>query len=339
MLYVIRFTSKGIYCPQADVYLDPWRPVEKAIITHGHSDHARLGMGTYITHPCSVPSIRLRLGPDIRIRTVQFGEAFIINGVRFSLHPAGHIWGSAQVRMEYKGEIWVFSGDYKTKNDGISGEFEPVRCHTFITESTFGLPVFTFPDQAEEFLRVNQWWAENRAAGKACILTGYSLGKAQRLIAGADPSIGPVYLHGAIYNMNRVLIDAGLPIPDYPQLDYTAPRDLYRGALIIAPPSAIGSPWMKRFYPYATAMASGWMNLRGMRRRRAADRGFVISDHADWEELNTAVRETGAERVYVTHGYTSVFSRWLGERGLESYEVKTEFKGETVEPDKEEEDT
>jgi putative mRNA 3-end processing factor len=327
---LLEFNDRGIYCAQADVYIDPWKPVKRALITHGHSDHARWGHDHYLCTRSAKPVIRLRLGP-IQVETMDFGETKSINGVKFSFHPAGHIIGSAQIRVEYQGEVWVASGDYKLENDGLSEPFEPVRCHTFITESTFGLPVYKWRPQAEIFAEINAWWLQNRAEGKVSVLAGYALGKAQRLMSGLDTSIGTIFTHGAVENVNEVLRAQGIKLPAAQRLTQATKKNEYPGSIIIAPPSAIGSPWVSRFSPSSLGLASGWMSLRGARRRRNADRGFVLSDHADWDELNTAIAATGATRVIVTHGYTDVFSRWLQEKGLESFGVKTAFEGEILE--------
>ncbi|MDJ0639999.1 MAG: ligase-associated DNA damage response exonuclease [Paracoccaceae bacterium] len=321
---VLTFTDRGIYCPAADVYIDPWRPVDRALITHGHADHARAGMGHYLCTDTAAPVIRHRLG-EIDVQTVGFGEPLSLGGARVSFHPAGHVPGSAQIRVEVGGEVWVVSGDYKLDADGVSEPFEPVRCDTFITECTFGLPVFNWAPPDEVARDINGWWARNAAAGRYSICGAYSLGKAQRILAALDPSIGPILTHGAIEGTNEVLRGQGIALPETqrvtPETDFKA----MKGAFVLAPPSALGSTWAGRFRPASTAFASGWMALRGVRRRRAADRGFVMSDHADWAGLNRAIRETGAERVFVTHGYTSVFQRWLAEQGYDAGVVETEF--------------
>jgi putative mRNA 3-end processing factor len=296
-------------------------------------------MDHYIAHQASVPVLKHRLSPDISAAGYSYSEPFTINGVRVSFHPAGHILGSAQVRVEYKGEIWVASGDYKLQDDHISPAFEPVKCHTFITESTFGLPVYRWQPQEEVFAQVNEWWSTNASRNKASVLLGYSLGKAQRLLQNVDHSIGPVYTHGAIDNINQLFIAQGIALKPSERVTPLIPKSAYRNALIIAPTSAINSPWLRRFEPYSLGIASGWMALRGARRRRAADRGFVLSDHADWNELNTAIRATGAEKVYVTHGYTSAFARWLQENGTEAWEARTEYEGELAEISGQAEDT
>ena len=330
---LLRFAKSGIYCPQADVYIDPWKRVDKALITHAHADHARWGMKQYLAHKDSVPVMRLRLGEEIDVQAVEFGEKIFINGVEISFHPAGHIIGSAQIRLAYKGEVWVVSGDYKVQDDGISGAFQPIACTHFITESTFGLPVYQWQPQAEVMQQINQWWAENAAAGRASLISAYSLGKAQRISEHLDRSIGPVFTHTAVENTNTVLRQHGIslksttPIGKKGEDSYT--KADFRNAIIIAPPGAIDSQWSKRFQPFSLGVASGWMNLRGARRRRAADRGFVLSDHADWAGLNRAVKATGAEQVFVTHGYSDIFSRYLREQGLNAQVVRTEFGEET----------
>lgn len=326
---LIEFTDKGIYCPRAGVYLDPWQPVDKALITHGHADHARPGHGRYLATAAAAPVIRHRLG-EIAIETVSFGEKRSINGVSFSFHPAGHIPGSAQIRAEYKGEVWVFTGDYKTEPDGLSDPFEPLRCDTFITECTFGLPVFKWQPQDRVIDEINDWWRTNASEGRASVIGAYSLGKAQRVLAGIDSSIGPIFTHGAVENVNEVLRTQGLSLPDTRRVTPESGKKLFAGSLVVAPPSALGSAWMRRLGPASTAFASGWMMLRGVRRRRAADRGFVLSDHVDWNQLNDAVRATGAECVYVTHGYTSIFRRWLESQGYDARVVDTEYEGESL---------
>lgn len=328
---LLQFTDKGIYCAAANVYIDPWRQVDKAIITHAHSDHARWGMKHYLCHHQSVNLIKTRLNENISIEGKNYNESFNINGVKFSLHPAGHIIGSAQVRVEYAGEVWVVSGDYKTEADGTCVPFEPVRCNTFITECTFGLPVYNWKPQAEIINDINSWWQENNAAGVNSVIFAYSLGKAQRIICNVNHSIGKIFTHGAVENMNKALRETGIVIPE--TIGITKDTDIkqIKGALIVAPPSADDSPWLKKFQPYKTAIASGWMALRGARRRRNVDRGFVMSDHADWKGLNEAVNATGCENVIATHGYTEIFTRWLCEQGYHAITEKTQFEGELIE--------
>jgi len=327
-MQLLQFTDRGIYCPQAGVYIDPWKPVDKAIISHGHSDHAYAGHQHYLCTTEALPVVRHRLYLEGNIQGLPYGENLSINGVNFSLHPAGHIPGSAQVRVEHDGEVWVFSGDYKLQHDGISEPFEPIRCHVFITESTFGLPIYKWKSQAEIFEDINAWWRKNKLEGKTSVITGYTLGKSQRILQNVDPSIGKIFTHGAVDSVNRVMRAQGIPLRDAPRVSDETPKEDLKGALIICPPSAVGSPWVRRFLPYSLGVASGWMKLRGTRRRRGADRGFALSDHADWDDLNTAVRETGAEKVFVTHGYSEIFAHWLNSQGIEAHEVKTRFEGE-----------
>jgi putative mRNA 3-end processing factor len=327
---LLSFTEKGIYCEQGDFYIDPWKPVPKALITHGHSDHSRWGHRQYISTKSSRPVIKHRLGP-INIHGVDFGEEFSVNGVKVSFHPAGHIIGSAQIRVEYKGEVWVASGDYKTEDDGLATAFSPIRCHSFITESTFGLPVYKWKPQEEVFKEINNWWRQNKEEGKVTLLTGYSLGKAQRLLQGLDESIGKIYTHGAIENINEVMRKQGIPLKETIRITPKTNNKDFIGNMVMAPPSSAGSVWMKKFKPVSIGIASGWMALRGTRRRRAVDRGFVLSDHADWDGLNEAIAATGAEKVIVTHGYTEIFKKWLMQKGLEVATEKTEFEGELSE--------
>lgn len=325
---LLEFTNKGIYCRRADVFIDPWKPVRKALITHGHADHSRYGHKHYLCTESAMPVIRYRLGGDIDVQTVSFGEQVLINGVRFSFHPAGHIVGSAQIRIEYKGEVWVVSGDYKTENDGISEPFEAIHCHTFITESTFGLPIYSWIPQKDLFSEINAWWRTNKELGKTTVLAGYALGKAQRIIQHLDESIGDIYTHGAVENVNEIIRHQGVALKPTIRVTPDMPKEKFQGSIVIATPSAVGSSWMKKFMPYSIGVASGWMRLRGARRRRSVDRGFPLSDHADWKGLNQAIEATGAERVYVTHGYTTTFSKWLSEKGIEAARVETQFEGE-----------
>ena len=328
---LLEFTDKGIYCPQAKVYLDPWKPVEKALITHGHSDHAYSGHQYYLCTKDAMPVIQYRLNTTNQIQTIAYDETTNINGVNFSFHPAGHILGSAQIRAEYQGEVWVFSGDYKIHDDGLAAPFEPVHCHTFITESTFGLPVFKWKQQDKIFEEINTWWRKNSSEGKVSILAGYALGKAQGILLNVDASIGNIFVHGAIENINNIIRSQGFALPATTLVTKESKKQDWSGALILCPPSAIGSPWIRKFHPYSLGIASGWMNLRGVRRRRGADRGFALSDHADFDGLNWAIKQTGAEQVYVTHGYSEIFAQWLRESGLDAKEVKTQYEGEESE--------
>ena len=318
---------EGLYCAAGDFYVDPWRPVERAVITHAHADHARRGHRHYLAAAPAAGVLRARLG-DISLQAVPYGEAVDVGGVRVSLHPAGHVLGSAQVRIAHRGEVWVLSGDYRVETDATCAGFEPVRCHTFVTESTFGLPIYRWAPQAAVFAGIDAWWRGNAEAGRASVLFCYAFGKAQRILAGVDASIGPIVCHGAIEPLNRAYRAEGVALPPTRLVSEVSDRATLGRALVLAPPSAGGSTWMRRFPDPGDAFASGWMALRGARRRRAVDRGFVLSDHADWPGLQQAIGASGAERVFVTHGYVPVMVRWLEEQGLDARSFDTEFGGE-----------
>jgi putative mRNA 3-end processing factor len=321
---LIEFTNKGLYCSTGKFFIDPWQPADKAVITHAHSDHARPGSNSYLCHHLTKPLLELRLGPH-NFQPVGWNEPIDINGVKVSLHPAGHIIGSSQVRVEYKGEVCVVSGDYKIENDGLSGQFEPVKCNTFITESTFGLPIYNWKSQEEIFNNIQNWILQNHADGKTSVLMAYSLGKAQRLLPCIEATGLPIFLHGAVYNVHQALVNAGIKLPSVQRVQPEMSKETFKGNVVIAPGSADGTPWMKRFSPYSVGVCSGWMQVRGNLRRRNADAGFALSDHADWNGLLCAIKATGAEKVYVTHGFQAAFSRYLNESGIEAAEVKTEY--------------
>lgn len=304
----------------------------KALITHAHSDHARSGMGAYLAAQSGIGVLKERIGADSKVEGIAYGEERRIGETRVSFHPAGHLLGSAQIRVEHKGEVWVVTGDYKTASDVSCEAFSPVRCHTLITESTFGLPVYQWPDSAVVFEQINQWWRQNQAAGRTSILFAYALGKAQRVLCGVDPSIGPIGVHGAVERMLPHYRAAGRPIPDTVRAGEETAQDLKGRGLIIAPGSAQNTPWVRRFAPYSLGFASGWMLVRGARRRQALDRGFILSDHVDWKGILQTVDQSQAARIGVTHGYAQPLIRWLKEtRGLDAYEVSTRFTGEVSE--------
>lgn len=319
---------QGLYCPPGDFYIDPWRGVDRAVITHAHGDHARLGSANYLAARPAENVLRTRLG-NVALQTIDYGEPIEINGVRVSLHPAGHVLGSAQVRIEQAGSVWVASGDYKVEPDATCAPFEPVRCETFITESTFGLPIYRWDDSRRVMADINAWWSANADSGRTSVLFCYAFGKAQRVLSGVDPTIGRIVVHGAIEPLNRAYRASGIALPPTQLVSETDQTDLAR-ALVLAPPSAQGTPWLRRFGDYSDAFASGWMRLRGTRRRRALDRGFALSDHADWPGLMQAIQATGAEQVIVTHGQIPVMVRWLAEQGLASSSFETEYGDEEI---------
>jgi len=336
---LLQLTDAGLYCALGDFYIDPWSPVKRAVITHAHADHARPGHGKYLCSAEGEAVLRARLS-DIELEALPYGQRKKIGDVTVSLHPAGHIIGSAQVRVEHKGQVWVVTGDYKTEADSTCTPFELQRCNTFVCESTFGLPVYRWEPQANVFAEMNAWWRNNAAAGRASVVYAYALGKAQRVLAGLEANIGPIYCHGSVMRMNtaysetqRSVAPALKPLPGTIYAGEEAGKqrgERFAGALILAPPSADGTPWLRRFGDYASAFVSGWMRLRGARRRRAVDRGFVLSDHADWPALTQTIRDTGCEQVWVTHGYSAVLARWAAEQGLQAATLRTQFEEETT---------
>ena len=320
--------SSGLYCAAGDFYVDPWEPVERAVITHAHADHLRPGSRQYLTARSGLTLVQTRAGSEARVEGVEYGAPVDLNGVRVSFHPAGHILGSSQVRIEHRGEVWAVSGDYKLASDPTCAPFEPVRCHTFVTESTFGLPIFRWQDTGIALGEINAWWRGNQEAGKASVLFAYPLGKAQRVLAGIDSAIGSIYTHGAVETFNRIYRDAGVALAATSYARSAPMRTDWSRALIIAPPLSKTNPWLRRFGDFSTAMASGWMRIRGTRRRGSIDRGIVLSDHADWPALLSTIRDSGAERVWVTHGYRTALAQWLSEIGLDAHTIETHFEGE-----------
>jgi putative mRNA 3-end processing factor len=324
-------TAEGWYCPAAGIHIDPWRPVARAVITHAHADHALRGNGAYLATPESARLLRARLGPGITVQELPYGEPLAIGSLRLSFHPAGHLLGSAQVRLEHAVGVWVVTGDFKRDPDPTCAPFEPLRCHTLLTECTFGLPVFRWPAPAEVMAEIGDWWRENAAAGRPSLILAYSLGKAQRILAGIDAAIGPIFAHGAVEQISQVYREAGVRLPPTRPMPETRSKEEIAGALVLAPPAADGSPWMRRAAGAGRAFASGWMQIRGNRRRRAVDRGFVLSDHADWSRLLATIHESGAERILLTHGYAAEMERFLTERGFAAEAVGTDSGGERVE--------
>jgi putative mRNA 3-end processing factor len=325
---LLELTESGLFCRNGNFYIDPWQAVERAVITHAHADHARRGSKKYLVSKSSANLLRQRLGNDIDVQPMEYSEALYINGTKLSLHPAGHILGSAQVRIEHRGEVWVVSGDYKTEADPTCAPFEQLKCNTFVTESTFGLPVFKWRPQAEIFADINSWWKTNQSQEKTSVLFAYSLGKAQRVIAGLDATLGPILTHGAVENMNQCYRQAGIALPATRHLAAVADKKEFAGAMVIAPPTADKPSWTKKFSETGKAFASGWMQIRGMRRRRAVDRGFALSDHSDWNGLTRTILNTGAESIWVTHGYSAELVQYLQEKGLDAREVQTQFRNE-----------
>lgn len=325
---MIESTDKGLYCAAGGFYIDPWQPVEKALVTHAHADHARPGSAAYL---CAAPGLGLlkRRLPDATIEAIPYGERRAIGDVHVSLHPAGHILGSAQVRVEHRGEVWVVSGDYKRADDPTCAAFEPVACHTLITEATFALPVYTWDPAADVVNEIVAWWSENRVEGRASVLFCYVLGKAQRILALLRGRIdAPVRLHGAMEAATEAYREAGVEMAAAERIGEQERGKALAGALVLAPLSARGTTWMRRLPHPSTAFASGLMRVRGVRRQRAFDRGFVLSDHADWPALLATIEETGATKVLATHGWSDALARYLAERGRETGTLRTAYEGE-----------
>ncbi|MEN2992037.1 MAG: ligase-associated DNA damage response exonuclease [Bacteroidia bacterium] len=315
----------GLYCVPGDFYLDPWAPVARAVITHAHSDHARRGSEAYLCAAENAPLLRHRLG-NIRLQTLAWGETLSQNGLRLSLHPAGHIRGSAQVRLEYRGEVWVFTGDYKRWVDPTTAPFEPIRAHGLISESTFGLPIYQWSAPAEVMAAIVAWWESCRKEGKNALLYAYTLGKAQRILALLSEA-GPCYVHKSIAAINYLYEQAGVKLGKWQVLVPEAlPR--LKGALCILPPAAQKARWLSQLEPYEEAQASGWMAVRGRRRQKALDRGFPLSDHADFYQILQTVREVQPERVIFTHGYTEAMADYLRWQGYAAYAWRSRYEGE-----------
>jgi len=326
---LIEPTPHGLFCDAGGFHIDPWQPVPRAVITHAHADHLRPGSARYLCAAASLPVVRRRLPPDAHVTALAYGETVVLDGVRVSFHPAGHVIGSAQVRVERHGEVWVASGDYKLAADPTCAPFEPVRCHTFITEATFGLPVFRWQPADVVIDDILNWWGEMQRAGRPAVLFAYPLGKTQRILAElARRTDRPVFVHGALAELIGVYRDAGVTMAPTRVATDQPKGASFAGELVLAPVLARGTIWMRRFADHASAFASGWMRIRGARRRRGYDRGFVLSDHADWPALLQAIAAARAERVFVTHGYTVPLARYLASRGFEAEPWTTRYEGE-----------
>ena len=318
--------DNGLYCAAGDFYIDPWRPVERALITHAHADHARAGHGHYWAEASGVALLQHRLGADISITGVAYGQALTFGDTTVSFHPAGHVLGSSQIRVADDHEVWVASGDYKRDRDPTCEAFEVVPCDTFITEATFALPVYRWAPCTDVAADLVAWWADNAAAGRASVVFSYSLGKAQRLLAEIGRlTTGTAYLHGAMGPLTQLYREAGVDMLETCPVSACDKDHDFSRDLIMAPPSAAGSRWMRRFGEHRTGFASGWMRIRGNRRRRGYDRGFVLSDHADWPGLIDTIRATGASRVLATHGRTDVLVNYLGTLGIDAAPLITDY--------------
>ena len=331
---MLKETDRGLLCPAGGVFIDPWQPVERALVTHAHGDHARAGSAAYLSTPETALLLRRRFGSDAVLESLPYGQQVTIGSVRVSFHPAGHVLGSAQIRIEGAEGVWVVAGDYKRAPDPTCAAFEPVRCDTFITESTFGLPIYRWDETSSVIADILGWWQVNREAGRTSVIFCYTVGKAQRLLAELARATGTaVYVHGMMVGMIDAYREAGVPLPEVrlviePSSTTRGRQPPLAGELVLAPLSARGTLWMRRLGSHSDAFASGLMRVRGVRRQRAYDRGFVISDHADWPALLQTVTESGASCVLATHGHAEPLARYLRSAGLESGIIRTAWEGE-----------
>ncbi len=354
MADLLVMTDAGLHCPAGGFHIDPSRPVARAVLTHAHGDHARAGSASYLVSASGAPLFRRRLGAEASLQTLAYGEVLTVNGVRLSLHPAGHVPGSAQIRLEAVADavgaagavgsadrrVWVVTGDFKREPDPTCDSFEPVPCDALVMESTFALPVYRWPSAEEVAAEILAWWRGNAlgtdASPRASLLLAYALGKAQRILKmleGRDLP-GPVYAHGAIAAMNEAYAEAGVSLPPTRDLLQEKDKRAIARSLVVAPPSAHGTTWTRRLGRHATGAASGWMRVRGHRRRRAVDAGFVLSDHADWPGLLDTMRESGAAHVRVMHGYAAILARHLTETyGLDAVAWGAERTADNTERD------
>jgi putative mRNA 3-end processing factor len=321
-------TPAGLYCGAGAFHIDPWAPVERALITHAHGDHARAGSRAYLCAAPSVAPLRHRLGAEASIESLPYGERKATGAVQVSFHPAGHVLGSAQVRLEGPEGVWVVTGDYKRAADPTCAAFEPVRCDTFVTESTFGLPLYRWDPAIRVIEEILDWWNANGDAGRASVLFCYTLGKAQRILAElAGLTDRAALAHGMMLGMIEVYKEAGVAMLPVGAATDRPRGSSFAGELVLAPLSARGTPWMRRFGDHSDAFASGLMRVRGVRRQRGFDRGFVLSDHADWPALLDTIAETGASRVLATHGHAEPLARYLRDRGMDAGVIRTAWEG------------
>lgn len=309
-------TPQGLYCPAAGAHIDPTRRVDLALVTHGHSDHARWGHRRVMTSGSGRNIVQHRCGEKTKVEGIPFGEPRRVGDAWVSFHPAGHILGSAQIRIESGGRVAVVTGDYKRGNDPTCEAFEPVPCDLLVTETTFGLPLYLWPDPLLEAERIDAWWAENQSQNHNSLLLGYSLGKAQRLLSMLNPHRGPILLHGAVLPFQKLYREAGVNLPDAHHVNAERLKETRGRAMIVAPPSVVNTPWMKKLAPVKVAMASGWMLTRGKRRRAGYDAAFVISDHVDWPELLETVAECSPRELWATHGHREAVARYFAGQGL-----------------------
>jgi putative mRNA 3-end processing factor len=325
---LLELTSAGLYCPAGDFHIDPWKPVARAVVTHAHSDHARSGMERYFCARSGAALLRQRVGKNAAVQALAFGAPLRIGKAWISLHPAGHILGSAQVRIEHDGVVTVVTGDHNASDTHAAAEpFEAVPCDVLVTESTFGLPVYHWARPEAVMAEIHGWWRANQAAGRTSVLPCYPLGKTQRILAALDASVGPVALAGPGRAFLPLYAAEGVRFPESVDLVPETVEQLKGSGLVLISFAGREPELLKRLAPLSFGAASGWMRIRGVRRSRDCDRGFVLSDHSDWPGLLRCVRQSGARRVGVTHGQTEVFARYLREvEGLDGFVVPTRFE-------------
>lgn len=324
---------EGLYCPKADLYIDPTKPVARALVTHGHSDHARWGHGSVLATPETLAIMASRYGADFAgsQQALKYGERLDINGVTFSLHSAGHVLGSAQALAECGGTRVVASGDYKREPDPTCAPFEVVQCDVFITEATFALPVFNHPTAEHEVRKLLASVA--MFPERAHIVGAYALGKAQRVMAelrraGWDK---PIYVHGALVQLTELYQQHGVDLGEVRHVE-TAPKSFYAGAIVLCPPGALQTPWVRRFPDPVTSVASGWMRIRARARQQGAELPLVISDHADWPDLQRTILDTGAQEIWITHGEADALAHWCEGQGLTAKALHLVGYGDEEEP-------
>ncbi|MBS0649178.1 MAG: ligase-associated DNA damage response exonuclease [Verrucomicrobia bacterium] len=316
--------TEGLYCTAGNFYIDAYQPVETCVVTHAHGDHAYRGHQRYIVTEDTADLLEYRLGKDLPFLRLPYNQPLKLDQCWISLHPAGHILGSAQVRIETKEGVFVVSGDYKRAHDSTCLPFEVIPCDLFITENTFGLPLFKWEDSEVTAEKIAAWWNSNKIFDRPSVLFCYALGKAQRILSLLKSHTNqPIYLHGAIQPLTEIYFRKGVPMAPFLPVSSKPKEESFSKDLILAPPSAAGTPWLKRFPHFRTAAASGWMQVRGTRKRKGMDAGFVLSDHADWGSLLETIEATGAKTVLMTHGYSTPLSRYLREKqGIEAYELR-----------------
>lgn len=316
---LLEFTSKGIYCEKGNFYIDPSVGVEYALVTHAHSDHARRGSKHYLAHKYTAEILKLRLSKKIVIQSLDYGKEIDIKGVKVTFFPSGHVIGSAQIRVSYANEVWIVAGDYKLEADNISDQFEHIKCTHFVTESTFAKPEYSWNPQDIVMNEINNWWQRNSNSSVTSVISAYSLGKSQRLLKNIDSSIGKIVVHDSIDETNSIFRNLGFKLPITYKFDEITKEEL-KNALVITPSFSTLKNLGNKLDGYVMAGASGWMQNPWFI-PKSLDKGFVISDHADWNGLVKAVKETEAENIFVVHGFTTYFAKFLNSQGYNAFSV------------------